>query len=239
MRKTEKRRTARAGKGIKSRGFHLDRQYAFGSRSFYRRGRFAEWRVGGPCRTDKKRLLTLLKRGGRACDQARVRVCVVARRGVVVAGAFVAQGAIDDDKVRRGAARGDLARRCEAEQEPAAAGEQFFGNQNSKWRADNRADNPYRLSGQFKAVQLCVIARPGLKRLRSVFPSEPPHDVAIGIENADGWHVDIREPFLPPRFAQQCGRTKHGWRRWVLVVEQWRHGERSKTPQRNHILGKY
>src|SRR5439155_231429 len=108
MRKTEKRRTARAGKGIKSRGFHLDRQYAFGSRSFYRRGRFAECRIRGPCRTDKNRLLTPRKRGGRACDQARVRVCVVARRGVVVAGAFVAQGAIDDDKVPRAAPRRTL-----------------------------------------------------------------------------------------------------------------------------------
>src|SRR5438046_8155573 len=140
MRKTGKRRTALARKGIKRLGFHLHRQYPFGSRSFYRRGLFAKWRVGGPCRTDKKRLLTLLKRGGRACDQARVRVCVVARRGVVVAGAFVAQGAIDDDKVRRGAARGDLARRCEDEQEPAAAGEEFLRNQKSKWRDDKRYD---------------------------------------------------------------------------------------------------
>src|SRR5215467_11000745 len=165
MGQAENRRATRAGKGIKSRGFHLDRQVAFGPRSFDRRRRFAERRVRGPSRTDKKRLLALLKRGGRSCDQARVRVRVLARRGVVIAGALIAQGAIDENKVRRGAARRDLPRRCEAEQEPAPAGEHFFGSQHSKWRADSTADNSYRLSRQFKAIQLCVIARPGIKRL--------------------------------------------------------------------------
>src|SRR5262245_60245581 len=165
MRQAEYRRAIRAGKGIKSRGFHLDRQDAFGPRRFDRRRRFAERRVRGPSCTDKKRLLALSKRGGRSCDQARVRVRVVARRGVVVAGALIAQGAIDDDKVRRRAARRDLPRRCEAEQEPTSAGKHFFGNQHSKWRADSTANNSYRLPRQFKAIQLCVIARPELKRL--------------------------------------------------------------------------
>ena len=66
MRQAENRRAIRAGKGIKSRGFHLDRQDAFGPCSFDRRRRFAERRVRGPSCTDKKRLLALLKRGGRA-----------------------------------------------------------------------------------------------------------------------------------------------------------------------------
>src|SRR2546428_4244943 len=97
MRQTETRRAARAGKGIKSRSFHLDRQHTFRSRGVYRRRRFPEWRVRRPGRTDKKELFALLERGGGVCDQTRVGVRVVAWRGVMIAGAFVAQGAIDDD----------------------------------------------------------------------------------------------------------------------------------------------
>jgi hypothetical protein len=56
----------------------------------------------------------------------------------MITGAFVAQGAIDDDKVWGRAGRGELARRREAEQEPTAvAGEQFFGDENVE--AERRA----------------------------------------------------------------------------------------------------
>src|SRR5262245_64011947 len=114
MRQTEHRRAARAGKGIKRRSFHFDRQRTFRSRGFDRRRRFPEWCVRRPGRTDKKELLALLERGSSACDQIRVGVGVVAWRGVMIAGALVAQGAIDDDKVWSGAGPGDLARRCDA-----------------------------------------------------------------------------------------------------------------------------
>jgi hypothetical protein len=59
----------------------------------------------------------------------------------MITGAFVAQGAIDDDKIRHRAGWGYLARRREAEQEPTAAGEQFFGDENveAERRASQRA----------------------------------------------------------------------------------------------------
>src|SRR5262249_60771181 len=103
--------------------------------------------------------------GRRRRTQGACAARVARGGGGGVGGAPMAQGGIDDEKVGRRAARGDLPRRCEAEQEPTSAGKHFFGNQHSKWRADSTANNSYRLPRQFKAIQLCVIARPELKRL--------------------------------------------------------------------------
>src|SRR5260221_13898008 len=126
---------------------------------------FWEWARVVPGRAVKKCLCFFLKRRGRVWDQILVCVRVIAGRGVMITGAFVAQGAIDDDKVWGKAGRGDLARRCEAEQEPAAAGEQFFSDEDGKRRPDSTADNSYRLPLQFEGIQSRVIAWPAFKRL--------------------------------------------------------------------------
>jgi hypothetical protein len=128
----------------------------------------------------------------------------------MIAGALVAQGAINDDEIGSRARRCDLARGCEAEQEAAAAGEQFFGDQNGEWRADGTADDAHRLAGQFEGIQLRVVTGPAFERLRSAFLSQPPHHVAIRIKDAGRWHRNVGQSFLPPRFAQQCRRAKHG-----------------------------
>ena len=83
---------------------------------------------------------------------------------IVITGTFVAQCAIDDDKIRRGTIRRDLARRREAEQEPAPAREQLFRDQHGKRRAHRAADNAHRLAVEYEGMQLCVIAGPLIER---------------------------------------------------------------------------
>ena len=49
----------------------------------------------------------------------------------MIARSFIAQRAINNDKVWGRTRRSDLARRCEAQQKPAATCEQFFRDQDS------------------------------------------------------------------------------------------------------------
>jgi hypothetical protein len=52
---------------------------------------------------------------------------------------------------------------------------------------------------------------------------KPPHDIAIGVQDADCRNIDGREALLPPRFAQQRRGPENRRRGGVFVVGQ-RHG---------------
>jgi hypothetical protein len=54
-----------------------------------------------------------------------------------------------------------------------------------------------------------------------------PNDVAVGIQNADGWDCGVRQPFLTPRFPQERARTEHRRRGRTLVVQDRRHEQGS------------
>ena len=113
----------------------------------------------------------------------------------MVAGPLVAQGAVDDDKIGRRSGRHDLAGRGDAEQQTAAAREQFFRDQDRERSADRAADNADDLAGQIRIHRVGYGSRATLERLRSAFLAQPPHDIAVGIEDADRRHVDGGHPF--------------------------------------------
>ena len=50
---------------------------------------------------------------------------------------------------------------------------------------------------QRETMQAAVIAGPGFETLRPALAREPPHDVAVGVEDADRRHVRRRQPLLP------------------------------------------
>ena len=165
----------------------------------------------------------LLERIDRHRDQSGIGMAVLRGCCVVVTRALVAKRAVDDDEIRRLSGRSDLARRRDAHQQLAAAGEQFFGNQDGERRADGAADDPDRLTGQREGVERGVIAGPIRKRLRLTGLPQPAHDIAVGVQDAERRHIDRRQALLPPRFPQECRGLENRRRRWVFVVAE-RHG---------------
>src|ERR1700730_7851137 len=64
-----------------------------------------------------------------------------------------------------------------------------------------------------------VIAGPGLAPDCLSRAAKMPNDVAVGIQNADGWDCGVRQRFLPPRFAQERARAEHRWHGRTLIVQ--------------------
>ena len=128
----------------------------------------------------------------------------------MVAGPLVAQSPIDDDEIWRRARSYDLTGRREADEQPAAAREQFFRHQNCERRTNDPSDNPDLLPGKRECIQFRVITGP--IREASGFSALPKgaHNVAVGVENAYRRHLDGRELLLAPRLAQQRGRQENG-----------------------------
>ena len=60
--------------------------------------------------------------------------------------------------------------------------------------ADRAADDAEPDAAFGKAVEVCVVARPGLILLRAPVSAQAPDDVAIGIEDADAWNAVSRPP---------------------------------------------
>jgi hypothetical protein len=81
----------------------------------------------------------------------------------------------------------DLASGCQAHQQLAPAREQFLRHKDRKGSADGAPDNSDRLACKFEAIEGGVIAGPPFERLCQPEPglAEPPHDVPIGIRDAD------------------------------------------------------
>jgi hypothetical protein len=95
---------------IKGGGLHFDREHTFGLGGLDGFLSFAKWRVRGPGRTDGN---IPIRPQGCHCgrDQTRVRVAVLGRWRVVIAGAFIAQCAVDDHELRRAMWRNLASRR--------------------------------------------------------------------------------------------------------------------------------
>jgi hypothetical protein len=154
----------------------------------------------------------------------------------MVAGSLIAQCAVDHDEIRRLAGRRDLTRRCDADQQAAATGEQFFGDQNRKRRPDGASDNAGLLFAERKPIELGMIAGPIFGALRLPGRLQAADDIAVGVEDADGRHVCDCQPLLTPCLAQQGRSDEHRRHGRVLVVEQRRRhgGLRRRVVERSH-----
>lgn len=83
-----------------------------------------------------------------------------AGRQIVIARAFIAQGAVDQDEIGRFAQGGNLAGRGDADQEFTAAGKEFFGQQHGKGSADGTADDAKALPCQWKGIERGMVTSP-------------------------------------------------------------------------------
>jgi hypothetical protein len=140
----------------------------------------------------------------------------------VVAGALVAERALDQHEVRRGReVRRDAAGGGDAEQQPAARGEELLGQQHREGGADRPADRADGVadSRRLEAHQLRVVAGPAAVRARAAGLREMGDEVAVGVEQADRRHRLGRQPLLAPGLAQQGFRLEHR-RRVVMLVGQ-------------------
>src|SRR4051812_26650965 len=99
------------------------------------------------------------------CHEARVGFGIFGWRRIVVAGSFIAQGAVDDDEIRRWSSWRDLAGGGQADQQLAAAAEQFLGDEDGERCTDGAADDADGLARKREDVEPCVVARPALEYL--------------------------------------------------------------------------
>ena len=114
----------------------------------------------------------------------------------MIARSLVAKRAVNDDKIWSRSGRSDLACRRNAHQQLAAAGEQFFRDQDGERRAYGAADDPDRLAGKREGIERGVVAGPVVKRLCLTGVPQPTHDIAIGVQDADApAHRPSRDAF--------------------------------------------
>ena len=120
----------------------------------------------------------------------------------MVARPFVAQCPIDNDEVWRRSRSHDLTGRSEADVQPTAAREQFFRHEDCERSANDSSDNAYLLPGKRERIQLGVIAWPTCKGLGSSCCAKRPHEVAVGIQQAHGRHLNSWEVLLATCLSQ-------------------------------------
>ena len=127
----------------------------------------------------------------------------------MIAGALIAQRALDHDEIRRGAERRDLARRGHADEKPASRREQLLGEQHGKSGADRAADDAEAHRRVLELEQLGMIAGPARRRRRPAGAAQRPHDVAVRVEQADLGHFGLRQILsaAAPRAAGWPART--------------------------------
>jgi hypothetical protein len=121
----------------------------------------------------------------------------------MVTGPFIPQGAVYHDEVRGLSRRNNLTCRGEANEQLAPAGEQLLGYKNGEGCTNDPANNPYLLPAEVECVEFGVIAGPARERLCRPSLSQPAHQIAIGVKNADGGHRQSIKPLLSPCFTQQ------------------------------------
>ena len=111
-----------------------------------------------------------------------------------------------------------MTRRGDAHHELASAGKQLLGNKDCERRANHAANNADDLAGELERVEFGMIARPRRERLCRSGLSQLPHQVAIGIQNADRRHLHSVQPLLSPCLTEQGCRGENRRPRRVLVV---------------------
>ena len=213
---------AHLSKGVERRGFHLDGEDALCARRLNGLRCLAKGCVRRPARADNRAQRDACKRVGGRGDECRVGLGKLRWRRIMVAGALVTKRPVDHDEVGRGTGGRDLPGRCEAHQEAAAAGEEFFGDERRERRADHAPDDTDRLTRERERVEFGVIAGPFGETLRLAALAQPAHDVAIGVEQAHRRDLPVGDALLPPRLAQERGRLEHRRGGRVLVVEDRR-----------------
>ena len=141
----------------------------------------------------------------------------------MVADTLVAQRPIDQHEVgRRGAHRRQLAGRGHAQQQLAAAGEELLGDQHREGRADGAADDAELDATVLEPMELGVVAGPGGLEPRPARRLEVTDQVAVGVQDANPRHPQVRQALLPTRFAQQVFGAKDRRLRHALVGENGR-----------------
>src|SRR6187200_3140896 len=146
-------------------------------------------------------------------------------RDVVIARTFVPQRLVDQNEIRRGPQRYELTGRSHADQQLAPAGKKLLRNQHGKGRADGAGDNTQFEAAFAHAMQIRMVAGPAWIKLGSPGALELPNQVAIRIENANGWGAPCGCALLPPRFAEQILGRESGDGIVVLVGKNGgRHG---------------
>src|SRR5262245_42831164 len=239
VREAEHRDARGAREGIERGGLHLDREHTLGAGALDGFGGLPKRRIRRPARADDGIESLLGERRARHRDQARIGFRELSRCGVVIARAFIAQRALDDHEIGRRSGRNDLARRCQAENQAAPAGEQLLLHQHVEGRSHRAADDPRDLLAERQGVELRVIAGPSRERMRLPGATRAADDVAVGVEDADRRNVDGGEPLLPPRLAQQRLRCEHRRRARKLVGEDGRLAHAAflatiRTPWKGH-----
>ncbi len=109
----------------------------------------------------------------------------------------------------------------QTDQEAAAAGEQFLGDEHGEGGADGSADNADFAAGELEFVELRVVTGPSFHRPGAALSAQASDNIAVRVEDADGWRREIVQSFLPPRFSQQRRRLEDGARKRIFVVEDW------------------
>lgn len=140
----------------------------------------------------------------------------------MVTGPLIAQGAVDHDEVGGLSRRNNLTCRGEANEQLAPAGEQLLGYEDGEGCTNDPTNNPDLLRAEVECVEFGVITGPARKWLCRPSLSQPTHQVAVGVQNADGGHRQTIEPLLSPCLAQQGCRSEHGRHGRVLIVEDRR-----------------
>ena len=148
----------------------------------------------------------------------------------MVAGALVAQRAVDHDEIGRLAERRDLAGRGHADEKPAPRREQLLGDQHGKSGADRAADDAEAHRRVLELEQFGVIAgparrrcaRPERRKARTMSPSGSSRQIS-------GTSAGGRF-FLSPRLAQQIGRLEHRGGGVILIGEDRRQVFRIAAP---------
>ena len=151
----------------------------------------------------------IAQRVHRVGDEFRVGVGEVAGRQIMIAGALVAQRAVDHDEIGRLAERRDLAGRGHADEKTAPRREQLLGDQHGKSGADGAADDTEAHRRVLELEQFGVVASPAGRRLSPARAAQGAHDVPVGVEQADFRHVGQRQVLsvAAPRATDWPART--------------------------------
>gem|GEM_PF-4644619 len=192
-----------SGVGVQGGGLHLDGDDAELFGMLDRRGRLAIGSVGGPGRPEQD---GLVRPGERTVEPVQERdwgIGPLGRWEVVVTGALVAQGLVDDDEVRRLGDRCDRPRGGDADQQLTARYGELFGQEHRERGADCAADDTDLGAAEIEDPQGRVVAGPPRMLDRGAGGCEVADDVAVGVKQAHFRNRDVRPVALASPFAQQ------------------------------------
>src|SRR5665647_55788 len=171
--------------------------------------RFAVGSVGGPGPGGDHWLAQIVHGGFETGFEVAGQSAPGCGRQVVQAGAFVAQGLVDEDEVGRVCQWLELAGGGDGDDQVSAAGEQLLGDQDGEGGSDCAADHSDSCPGQVGDAHVGVVARPAGVELSPAGVGEVGCDVPIGIEQTDSGHGLVGQVPLSACFTQQVAGLEH------------------------------